>query len=499
MIIENIKNLCFNEQGKIKSPNHSKPVFLKKSKIFEEVMNLTHSLPDNTSIGSRLKYIYMDCPQPNKCLRCLKPTKWLQQEFKYNNFCSRSCANLSKNSNPDFLIKIKKGMESVNRQTANKKRIETTRKKYGVDHILQSSLIHEKIRKTRKDTDRKIRKKTFEKYGLDIDLYENIEYLKTITQNSSSYSDLSNRYYNSMPLMTIFRHYENIGFCPNYEKQTSNGEKEIRTFLEKRAVVYKSNDRTLIKPLEIDIVIPDKHIAIEFNGVYWHTEKNGHDKSYHLQKSLLAKAVGYSLIHIFENNWECNKKGVENYLLSKLGLTEKVGARKTNIIQIDNITSNNFCNENHIQGSTRSSYNLALVYNNQIVAVATFGPSRFISSPNTYELIRFCSKYNTTVVGGLGKLINQFQKNFPNSTLISYCDRSRSDGNSYLQSGWKLHHISSPGYQYTKSGKVFNRQHFQRHKLKNMSHYSPEKTEWQIMQDEGYSRIWDCGQLVFYK
>ena len=39
--------------------------------------------------------------------------------------------------------------------------------------------------------------------------------------------------------------------------------------------------------LEKDVYIPD-YLALEFNGLYWHSEF-GKDKNYHLNKTLLCK------------------------------------------------------------------------------------------------------------------------------------------------------------------------------------------------------------------
>jgi len=48
-------------------------------------------------------------------------------------------------------------------------------------------------------------------------------------------------------------------------------ETELKKFISDELMqVIISNDRTTIKPLEIDILIADKKIGIEYNGLYWH-------------------------------------------------------------------------------------------------------------------------------------------------------------------------------------------------------------------------------------
>ncbi|MBR4316364.1 MAG: hypothetical protein IKP65_05310 [Alphaproteobacteria bacterium] len=58
------------------------------------------------------------------------------------------------------------------------------------------------------------------------------------------------------------------------------------------------NDKTMIKPYELDIYIPEKQVAIEFDGIYWHNEENK-PKNYHLMKTELCEEKGIHLIHIF--------------------------------------------------------------------------------------------------------------------------------------------------------------------------------------------------------
>src|SRR5690606_28109573 len=99
-------------------------------------------------------------------------------------------------------------------------------------------------------------------------------------------------------------HYRGCG-CPKCanESFTSQGEQEILSFLSNRGDFVINSDRTILDNKELDIVIPGKKVAIEYNGLYWHSDKVVH-KNYHLQKTLEAEAKGYQLIHIFEDEWE---------------------------------------------------------------------------------------------------------------------------------------------------------------------------------------------------
>ena len=75
-------------------------------------------------------------------------------------------------------------------------------------------------------------------------------------------------------------------------------------------------ERNIISPYELDIYIPSKRIAVEYNGLAWHSEKfkgNG-TKTYHLMKTNLCKENGIKLIHFFEDEWLEKKEIVKSVL-----------------------------------------------------------------------------------------------------------------------------------------------------------------------------------------
>jgi very-short-patch-repair endonuclease len=75
----------------------------------------------------------------------------------------------------------------------------------------------------------------------------------------------------------------------------------VREMLDELGVRYIEHDRSIIKPLELDFYIPDFQMAIEVNGIYWHSEQNGRDKYAHQRKTLRCLELGVSLIHLFED------------------------------------------------------------------------------------------------------------------------------------------------------------------------------------------------------
>ena len=247
-------------------------------------------------------------------------------------------------------------------------------------------------------------------------------------------------------------------------------------------------DKTIISPLELDIVIPSLRIAIEVNGLYWHSELNGGDKDYHLTKSRACEAAGYRLIHIFEDEWNLKREIVQSRIMSILGIHERIYARHCTVAEISVKTKNGFLDQHHMQGADKSAVKLGLFHNNNLVCVCTFGKPRF-NKKYDWELIRAASARNVTVTGGFSKLVKHFRKNYP-GTIISYADKRWSTGKLYQAIGFQYVGASPPSYWYMKGYKTrLNRISFQKHKLPHCE----GKSEWEIMQDLGYDRIWDCG------
>lgn len=258
------------------------------------------------------------------------------------------------------------------------------------------------------------------------------------------------------------------------------------------------NDRTVIAPLELDIVVPEYKFAIEFDGLYWHTELQGKDKYYHRNKTDLCTAAGYEVIHIFENEWLNSPEIIKSMICNKLKLNSvKIPARKCQVKISDVKESKLFIEENHIQGYVPCKHRYGLYYKDELVAVLTTGVSRF-NKKYDYEILRYCSKLNTNVLGGFSKLLKHFQNENPGS-VITYSDLRYGAGGVYEKSGFTKLTRSAPNYFYTNDYiSLASRNKFQKHKLINLLEtFDPELTEWQNMVKNNYDRIWDCGNNVF--
>jgi hypothetical protein len=283
-------------------------------------------------------------------------------------------------------------------------------------------------------------------------------------------------------------------------RKTFNSEYEIELYIKSLGFLTETNNRTTLNGKEIDILIPNKNIGIEHNGIYWHSELNGKDKNYHLNKTKQCNNQHIQLLHIFETEWLHQQQIVKSVIASKLGCFEtRLFARKCNIKTITAQVKNKFLDEHHLQGQDKSSVKLGLFYDEKLVSVMTFGKSRF-NKNYQYEMHRFCNKKGYQIIGGASKLWKYFLKNYNPTSVITYADRRYSDGTFYEKIGFTKIRESLPAYWYF--GKningIANRTQFQKHLLKNkLDNYEPKLSEWQNMQNNGYDRIWDCGNFVF--
>jgi len=290
--------------------------------------------------------------------------------------------------------------------------------------------------------------------------------------------------------------------CPKCAKTVSRQESEVRDFLMGAISCEFSRRNLLGDSSEIDIFIPELNIGVEYNGLYFHSDKFQH-RTYHLNKTIKANKNGIRLVHIFEDEWTYKKDIVKSRLLNIIGKTDiKLYARKCEVREVDSKTTSKFLKYNHIQGTVGATVRLGLYYNNELVSLMTFGGLRKnlgqTFKEGSFELLRFCNKLNTTVIGGASKLLKYFELNYKPLEIISYADRRWSEGELYLNLDFKEVDRTTPNYFYTK-GNIRESRFSNRKDVLISKGHDKSKTEKQIMEDIGYARIYDCGTIKYKK
>lgn len=278
--------------------------------------------------------------------------------------------------------------------------------------------------------------------------------------------------------------------CPKCRCTYSKEENEVANFIGELNV--ESEKIKLENGQELDIYIPDKKIAFEFDGLYWHCELKK-DKYYHSKKTYYCKEQGIRLIHIFEDEWLYKRDIVKSnirYLLHKN--INRIYGRKCIIKVLNKDDTKCFLDKNSIKEISVPSINYGLIYDGKIVSIMSFKNIR----NKTYELMVFCNLLNTTITGGFAKLLKSFISDFNPSCIVSYVDKRWDNGELFDDNGFKHIRDKNPDYSYIIGHKRETKTKYRKKNLIDQG-FDANKTENEIMLERGIPRIYDCGTMVF--
>lgn len=359
--------------------------------------------------------------------------------------------------------------------------------KYGVDHISKTNIFKENIKGKRE-------RNTYKKY-VEL-LSKNYNVLSYSNEKFEIYHDKCGHTSSIHKGLVIARNRLNSCICVECNPigvQYSSLELELRDFLDEYKIDYTKGDRSILNGSELDIFIPKFNIAIEMNGIYWHSELYK-SSNYHINKTLKCNDKNIELLHIWEDDWKYKRDIIKSIILNRLKITtHKIYARKCIIDRVSSKDARIFLDKNHIQGFSPSQEKLGLYYDNELVSLMTFG-WRFTNGKKEYELIRFCNKINMSIVGSASRLFNNFISKNNITEIISYADISIFSGSLYKTLGFNKVSLSKPNYFWVIDGIKKHRFNFNKKKLIKEG-FDPNKTELEIMHDRGYYRVFSCGQV----
>jgi hypothetical protein len=272
----------------------------------------------------------------------------------------------------------------------------------------------------------------------------------------------------------------------------------ISDYLQQSNIPFLENKKSILdNKFEIDIYIPNLKLGIEINGLYYHSLK---DKNYHLNKLIECKRRNIELLQFWDSEILFKKNIVFSIIKNKTNNSNRVYARDLVLREIDNKTAVNFLDNNHIQSGINGSVNLGLFNkDDELISVMNFIKSRF-SKNHEWELARFASKLNTSVIGGASKLFKYFVNTRNPKSIVTYSDKRIFNGNVYKILGFNFSHKTYPQYWYFQNGKytIYNRMNFQKKKLKTIfTNFDEKLTENENMKNNGYHRVYDCGNDVW--
>ena len=276
----------------------------------------------------------------------------------------------------------------------------------------------------------------------------------------------------------------------------SMAETELLEFIQSFDIECFSGVRTIISPYELDIYIPEYNIAIEYNGLYWHSEAAGKPDNYHLNKTELCEEKGIRLIHIFEDEWRDQQQKCKDTIRHLLGKSPKgVFARNTTIKEIPWKQAKDFLNEYHLlNAGTAGNYRIGAFDNHDnLIGVMVFGQSNNEGGDTAIELKRFVTNKKNNP--GLGSKMFKYaitQKQY--TCVIAFVDRRWFTGLVKGYIGFTLISYTKPALWWTNGQTRFHRRFKTKQQL-IVDGFDPLLSKREALLQLGYYRIWDSGKL----
>ena len=497
--------------------NHFKPALAIKTIGKEAYDYICNKMPLELSQSHSLMFhcFMHDILERPKC-SCGGFVKFNTSTRQFQKYCSNKC----RFDNPEETKRLRE---------------ETNLKKYGAKNVLASDYGKVKAKNT-----------ILTKYGVDnytkTDEYKQLAlgrlHSTTALENikvghlKKSYNNICKRYSHCVPQFTLDEYHGVKGYieypwkcntcnkdfisscdngsppiCTHCTPSGSMHEVVCKQYLDSLGVDFKFKDRKhLPSKKEIDLYIESKKFGIELGGLYWHSTANPiYTKPYHVNKTNECDDLDIKLFTVFDDEMfnPIKRRIVLNKIKNGVNLIKRrIYARKCKVVELSSSQCEKFLEKYHIQGFIGSSYKYGLTYNNRLVSVMTFNKGRTATGHKAqdglWELGRYCTVFNFSIVGGASKLLSHFIKSVHPREIYSYADRRWSRGNLYEKIGFTFVKNTTPNYWYTKTFKT--REHrvkYQKHKLTHMKSYDESLTEEEIMKREKYFKIWDCGSKLY--
>jgi len=534
-IKEYIQTNLYRKDGKLNSAILRREKFL-ESKEYSTIVELTRFLPIECSVTERIHCIVNDIQSTRICPICnIRACVFLPHAGAgYSNTCNeKKCiANHEHNIKSAKETRLKNYGEFVspkhretfarNSKDNQKKSADVIKKKYGVDNISQIYGCRDKARQTlidnygvdhwskTEENQDKIFNNRLKKFQDCISVITpSEEQLKNFPCSNNRYSFICSICGNNdsdISYYSVIWRLNNFGTSCSACSKLKFGsvfQNEIYEFITSLKISCKRNAKPLLETKkEIDIYIEDKKIGFECNGLYWHSAEHlitrGKPVNNDYIKYQEFKHSDIRIYCIMEDEWKHRRDIVESRIKNILGLTDKrIYARNCEIRLIEKHVAKEFIEKNHIQGYHGCSIAYGLFHHDNLVSVMSFTDSNITRKlKNTWEISRFCSLLDTSVIGAAGKLFSQFEKDIKPQFIVSYADTRWSDGNVYKQLGFSFEKQTTCNYWYIDRHNI---KRIHRFNLRKKSDEPKDVSEEDLRRQQGYLRIYDYGSSKWIK
>ena len=447
-----------------------------ENKRVKNKLEKSHSSEANCKRAASLKQFYSTDGARQKASERMKMT-WLKEEYRTNMLSASAFFNVTK--------------ELVNRRAETLKRT-LAKKTENTDSWDITTNSGEVITLTRSDV------------ALINDCHIS-------DPNSYSCSSLAYSYnlHSSTHIIRLFRRVNLEWIKGKRTTGVSRGETEVFEFVKSICPDAVQSFRPAelrvtgkVRSCELDIFVPSKQYAIEYNGLFFHSDnrpnpfdKNSslNNKTNHMEKFDYCLLNKIKLQQFSDNDWLCRRSIVMSMIRSSLGITNRIYARTCAITEADTIPGDNFLEMTHIRGCGRNGKTYLL-----LDGVRTVSALKVRKNGDFLEIERYSSSLDTTVVGGFSKLLKHVERLNPGKHVLSYSYNDFGHGNVYEKNGFiKIENI--PYFYYTDGTNLYSRQDFMKHKLLERFGGDSSKTEEVLAAENGYYRYYTAGNTKWIK
>lgn len=292
----------------------------------------------------------------------------------------------------------------------------------------------------------------------------------------------------------VYEHMHGCG-CPSCGIGSSKAEKNITQYLTDNGIECKVKTRKLLDGFEMDIFIPKFNIGVEYDGLWWHSEKQEKDKGYHIGKTELANSKGYKLIHIFEDEYMFHKDLVLDKLNEIFGIkTDKISLNNVIIKEVNDIKD--FIDKFQLTPFIKSDINYGAYFNDTLIGVLSFkreGLGRWRITNMAFNL-----HYNTN--GLFKEMFNKYVSDYNPVEVVCISDRRweiSHDNNIFTEIGFILDEILPPDYYYIVSLKRVHHSEIDADFIKEKYELTESVDKDRLFENGILNRIWDCGAFKY--
>jgi hypothetical protein len=289
----------------------------------------------------------------------------------------------------------------------------------------------------------------------------------------------NNTFYRYSRTFTQYKNYT----CRTCSTRNPKAETEIAKFLNLKRVCFNTNDRKILRPKELDFYIEEAKLAIEHNGLYWHSDQII-TKNYHITKTKNCSKQGIKLYHIFEDEWRDSvlKTVWKSLISSKINNKFQLKMSNCTVNTIPKKTAKSFFKKNSLESTCSGSYKgvfykkelifVGIVENNKnYVRIKRFAFKKYkINSKSLYLLLRYCKKQYCKSV----KVYNDLR--YPYSF--------------FRKLGFQYSRYIPPNFWYTKGPEKYTMSELINLQTKIDSSISTFK----FLKKYHYNKIFDCGK-----